>query len=318
MKVITKKEIIKILSNLKKKNKDITYDSISDELNFSRSYTIEHCKDYVELIEEAKEKHLIRIAKNIAKKNKGEFIKLEDKHNRLYTFKCSEPDHPPFTVYLGLAKHWCKYCANKEGMWLKKMKKKDLSEITASEIFKNMGGNEHFKNVMSLSLTLRKLKIKIKDTSTSAKIPKELKNLDYSSIPGIADFIKELKSKDLSKLTITDIFMNHNGKLYFNEEVDLANFMKVLNFKILDDSQVEKYVSHLLEEKESVPFVYKKSKISIVELNNRLSERAELYATMTISEIFNSLDEDEKFYLKDEKFLMFFVKQYKIKTKESQ
>ena len=41
---------------------------------------------------------------------------------------------------------------------------------------------------------MRKLKIKIKDTSTSAKIPKELKNLDYSSIPGIADFIKELKS----------------------------------------------------------------------------------------------------------------------------
>lgn len=259
MKVITKKQIIKILSNLKKKNKEITYDSISDELNFSRAYTIEHCKDYIELIKEAKEKHLIRIAKEIAKKNKGKFIKVEDKHNRLYTFKCNEEDHPPFTVYLGLAKKWCKYCADKKSMWLKKIKKKDLSNLTASEIFKNMGGHEHFKNVMSLSWTLRKLKIKIKDTSTSAPEYREL--------------------------------------------------------KVLDDSEVENYITYLIE-KPNEPFVPRTTKITIVELNKRLAERADLYSTMNISEIFNSLDDDEKFYIRDEKFLKGFLKQRKIKTKE--
>ncbi len=317
MKVITKKQIIKILSDLKKKNKEITYDSISDELNFSRAYTIENCKDYIELIKEAKEKHLIRIAKEIAKKNKGKFIKVEDKHNRLYTFKCNEEDHPLFTVQLGLAKRWCRYCADKRGMWLKKIKKKDLSNLTASEIFKNMGGHEHFKNVMALSWTLRKLRIKIKDTSTSAKIYKELKNLDYSSIPGITDFIKDLKSKDLSNLTITDLYMNHNGKLYFNEEVKFENFFKSLNLKVLDDSDVEKYITYLIE-KPNEPFVPKTTNISVVELNKRLEERADLYSTMTISEIFESLDDDEKFYIKTEDFLMFYVRQYKIKTKESE
>lgn len=318
MKVITKKQIIKILSDLKKKNKEITYDSISDELNFSRAYTIEHCKDYIELIKEAKEKHLIRIAKEIAKKNKGKFIKVEDKHNRLYTFKCNEEDHPPFTVYLGLAKKWCKYCADKKSMWLKKIKKKDLSNLTASEIFKNMGGHEHFKNVMSLSWTLRKLRINIKDTSTSTPEYRELKVLDdYVFKEPITDFINELKSKDLSKLTITDLYMNHGGKLYFNKEVKFAKFVKLLKLKVLDDSEVENYITYLIE-KPNEPFVPRTTNISVVELNKRLEERADLYSTMTISEIFDSLDDDEKFYLKDEKFLKGFLKQRKIKTKESQ
>lgn len=304
MKVITKEILEKVIKNLRKKDKNITYDSISDELDMTRSVVIEQCKEFSDYIKEEKQKHLIYIAEEIAKKHKGQFVKFDDTHNRLYTFKCSDPDHPPFTVRLGLADRWCDYCSDKKGQWLRKMKKKDLSEFTANYIFNEMGGNEHFKNVMALSWTLRKINIKIKDTSTSA--PRELKVLeDYKPRPSIKDFFYELESKDFSQKTISEIYVETNAHIFFDTEDKFRKMAKLSKIKTKDSENQENHVS-------------KNSNISLADLIKSVKDKSEEYSKMTLNEIFNSLTDDEKFYLKTEKLLQLFLKQHKIKIKESQ
>jgi hypothetical protein len=228
VKVLTKEILVKVIDNLNKKKQKITYDNISEELDMTRSVVIEQCKEFSDFIKEEKDKQLIQFAKDIAKEHNGEFVKLDDTHNRLYTFKCSDPSHKEFTTRLAIAeKEWCKYCSSDISKFIKNLKKKDLSEITANQIFNDMNGNKYFKNVMALSFALRSMNIKIKDTSTRAQREPNFESAQPKST--LKELVEDFKSKNVSNMTINEIFnsLNEPQKNFILNENGLKAFLKV-------------------------------------------------------------------------------------------